>query len=48
MPHLAPPCLPNRATPPAEKAAKADVRSLSSFIEKLVTDFLKKNGYLPK
>lgn len=32
----------------AEKAAKADVRSLSSFIEKILTDYLKKNGHLPK
>jgi hypothetical protein len=32
----------------AEKAAAEDTRSLSSFIEKVLTDFLKKNGYLPK
>jgi hypothetical protein len=30
----------------AERAAKEDVRSLSSFIEKLLTDHLKKKGYL--
>jgi hypothetical protein len=32
----------------AEKAASDDQRSLTSLIEKLLTDFLKKNGYLPK
>jgi len=32
----------------AEKAAADDQRSLTSLIEKLLTDFLKKNGYLPK
>lgn len=32
----------------AEKAAKDDTRSLSSLIEKVLTDFLKQNGYLPK
>ncbi|MCP1969771.1 hypothetical protein J2R87_003511 [Bradyrhizobium elkanii] len=30
----------------AEKAAAADTRSLSSFIEKLLTDHLKKHKYL--
>ena len=30
----------------AEKAAKDDTRSLSSFIEKLVTENLRKKGYL--
>jgi hypothetical protein len=30
----------------AEKAAKDDTRSLSSFIEKLVTEHLRKKGYL--
>lgn len=30
----------------AEKAAADDQRSLSSLIEKLLTDFLKKNNYL--
>jgi hypothetical protein len=32
----------------ADKAAAADQRSLTSLIEKLLTDFLKKNGRLPK
>lgn len=32
----------------AEKAAAEDQRSLSSLVEKLLTDFLKKNNYLPK
>ena len=48
----------NGATPPAnrrqqrsieraaEAAAKEDARSLSSYIEKLLTDHLKKKGYL--
>jgi hypothetical protein len=30
----------------AEAAAKEDTRSLSSYIEKLLTDHLKKKGYL--
>jgi hypothetical protein len=30
----------------AEKAASDDRRSLTSFIEKLLTDFLRKRGYL--
>jgi hypothetical protein len=32
----------------AEKAAVDDRRSLSSFIEKLLADHLKKKGYLTK
>jgi hypothetical protein len=32
----------------ADKAAAADNRSLTSLVEKLLTDHLKKNGYLPK
>lgn len=32
----------------ADKAAADDQRSLTSLIEKLLTDFLKKNGYLGK
>jgi len=32
----------------ADKAAADDQRSLTSLIEKLLTDYLKKNGYLPK
>jgi len=32
----------------ADKAAADDQRSLTSLIEKLLTDHLKKNGYLPK
>ncbi len=31
-----------------EKAAAADMRSTSSLIEKVLTDWLKKNGHLPK
>jgi hypothetical protein len=32
----------------AEKAAEDDRRSLSSFIEKLLVDHLRAQGYLPK
>lgn len=38
--------LPPNVKAAAEAAAKADTRSLSSFIEKLLTDYLKKNRYL--
>lgn len=38
--------LPPAVKDAAEKAAAADTRSLSSFIEKLLTDYLKKNKYL--
>jgi len=31
-----------------EKAAEADRRSLSSMIDKILTDWLKKSGYLKK
>lgn len=31
-----------------DAAAAADSRSVASLVEKLLTDFLKKNGYLPK
>jgi hypothetical protein len=32
----------------ADKAAAADSRSLTSLVEKLLNDHLKKKGYLPK
>jgi hypothetical protein len=32
----------------AEKAAADDRRSLTSLIEKLLSDYLKKKGHLPK
>jgi hypothetical protein len=32
----------------AESAAKEDTRSLSSFIEKVLTDHLQKSGFLKK
>lgn len=32
----------------AEKAAAEDSRSVASFVEKLLTDYLKKTGYLKK
>lgn len=32
----------------AEKAAAADSRSVASLVEKILTDFLKKNGHLDK
>lgn len=31
-----------------EKAAKEDSRSVSSLLDKLVSDWLKEKGYLPK
>lgn len=31
-----------------EKAAATDLRSQSSMAEKIITDWLKANGYLPK
>lgn len=41
-----------RLTPTLKKAlddaAAADSRSVASLVEKLLTDFLKKNGYLEK
>lgn len=40
--------LPPKVKAAAETAAKEDARSLSSFIEKLLTDHLRKKGYLPK
>ena len=38
--------LPPEVKTAAEKAAKADTRSLSSLIEKLITDHVKAKGYL--
>jgi hypothetical protein len=32
----------------AEKAAAADSRSVASLVEKVLTEFLKANGYLKK
>jgi len=32
----------------ADKAAAADQRSLTSLIEKLLTDYLRRRGFLPK
>ena len=44
------PCLCARLPPDvkaaAEKAAREDTRSLSSFLEKLLTDHLRAKGYL--
>jgi hypothetical protein len=31
-----------------EKAAKADMRSVSSLIEKILSEWLRANGFLPK
>lgn len=31
-----------------EKAAKADMRSVSSLVEKVLTEWLRSNGYLKK
>jgi hypothetical protein len=38
--------LPPEVKAAAEKAAKDDTRSLSSFMEKLLTEHLKAKGYL--
>lgn len=38
--------LPLEVKAAAEAAAKADTRSLSSFIEKVLTDHLKEHGHL--
>lgn len=38
--------LPREVKAAVEKAAKADVRSVSSLIEKIVTDFLRQSGHL--
>jgi hypothetical protein len=40
--------VPDSVKAAAEKAAAADSRSVASLVEKLLTDFLKKNGYLEK
>ncbi len=39
--------LPPEVKGAAEKAAREDTRSLSSFLEKLLTDHLRAKGYLP-
>lgn len=38
--------LPPETKAAAEKAAQDDMRSLSSLIEKLLTDYLRKHSYL--
>ncbi|WP_244540865.1 hypothetical protein [Methylobacterium sp. yr668] len=38
--------LPPEVKAAAEKAAKDDTRSVSSFMEKLLTEYLKAKGYL--
>ena len=40
--------LPAETKAALEKAAREDARSVSSMLEKLVSDFLKEKGYLPK
>jgi hypothetical protein len=40
--------LPTEVKAAAEKAAEEDHRSVSSLIEKVLTDWLKKNGFLKK
>lgn len=32
----------------ADAAAQADQRSLTSLVEKLLTDYLRENGFLPR
>ena len=39
---------PPRVKSAAEAAAKEDARSLSSYLEKLLTDHLRKQGFLKK
>lgn len=38
--------LPSEVKAAAEKAAKDDTRSLSSYVEKLLTEHLREKGYL--
>jgi hypothetical protein len=40
--------LPPKVKHAAEAAAKEDARSLSSYLEKLLTDHLRKQGFLKK
>jgi hypothetical protein len=40
--------LPKEKKAALEKAAKEDTRSVSSMIEKIITDWLKDHGYLKK
>jgi hypothetical protein len=40
--------VPDNVKAAAEKAAAADSRSVASLVEKLLTDFLRKHGYLEK
>ena len=40
--------LPPEVKAAAEKAAKDDVRSLSSLVEKVLTEWLRDKGYLPQ
>jgi hypothetical protein len=40
--------LPPKVKAAAEAAAKDDTRSLSSYVEKIITDHLRKGGYLKK
>lgn len=38
--------LPPEIKEAVEAAAKADIRSISSFIEKVLTDYLRQQGFL--
>jgi hypothetical protein len=40
--------VPDNVKAAIEKAATADSRSVASLVEKVLSDFLKKNGYLAK
>jgi hypothetical protein len=40
--------LPPKVKSAAETAAREDARSLSSYLEKLLTDHLRKQGFLKK
>lgn len=39
--------VPDATKEAAEKAAKADSRSMASLVEKVLTDWLREKGYLP-
>lgn len=40
--------LPVEVKEAAEAAARADTRSMSSLIEKVLTDYLREHGFLPR
>jgi hypothetical protein len=40
--------LPAETRTALEKVAKEDMRSISSMLEKIVTEYLRQNGHLPR